>query len=95
VETSRLKGPPASHALVFSRSGPRYLTRRERQIASLVEEGLSNKEIACALSISPAMVKNHVQIILDKLNLSKRRMTMLAAGPGRRPSRARTSRQFG
>jgi len=60
-----------------------HLTRRERQIASLVEEGLSNKEIACALNISPATVKNHVHIILDKLNLPRRRMIMLAAGPGR------------
>jgi DNA-binding NarL/FixJ family response regulator len=50
------------------------LTHREREIASLVEEGLSNKEIACALKISPATVKNHVHIILDKLNLPRRRM---------------------
>jgi DNA-binding NarL/FixJ family response regulator len=56
-----------------------HLTRRERQIASLVEEGLSNKEIACALSISPATVKNHVHIILDKLNLPRRRMIMLGS----------------
>jgi two-component system, NarL family, nitrate/nitrite response regulator NarL len=63
-----------------------HLTRRERQIASLVEEGLSNKEIACALSISPATVKNHVHIILDKLNLPRRRMIMLgAAGHGHPP----------
>jgi two-component system nitrate/nitrite response regulator NarL len=54
-----------------------HLTRRERQIASLVEEGLSNKEIACALNISPATVKNHVHMILDKLNLPRRRMIML------------------
>lgn len=57
------------------------LTHREREIASLVEEGLSNKEIACALNISPATVKNHVHMILDKLNLPRRRMVMLGA-PG-------------
>lgn len=50
------------------------LTHREREIASLVEEGLSNKEIAGALNISPATVKNHVHMILDKLNLPRRRM---------------------
>jgi len=61
-----------------------HLTRRERQIASLVEEGLSNKEIACALNISPATVKNHVHMILDKLNLPRRRMIML--GQGGRPA---------
>ncbi len=54
-----------------------HLTRREREIASLVEEGLSNKEIACTLNISPATVKNHVHMILDKLNLSRRRMIAL------------------
>lgn len=57
-----------------------HLTRREREIASLVEEGLSNKEIACALNISPATVKNHVHMILDKLNLPRRRMIMLERG---------------
>lgn len=56
-----------------------HLTRREREIAVLVEEGLSNKEIACSLNISPATVKNHVHMILDKLNLPRRRMIMLEA----------------
>jgi DNA-binding NarL/FixJ family response regulator len=66
------------------------LTRREREIASLVEEGLSNKEIACSLNISPATVKNHVHMILDKLNLSRRRMIMLDSAPrgGMRSPRA-------
>lgn len=57
-----------------------HLTRREREIAVLVEEGLSNKEIACTLNISPATVKNHVHMILDKLNLPRRRMIMLETG---------------
>ncbi len=39
---------------------------------------MSNKEIACALNISPATVKNHVHMILDKLNLPQRRMLMLS-----------------
>ena len=67
------------------------LTRREREIAALVEEGLSNKEIANALKISPATVKNHVHMILDKLNLPRRRMIMLCDTPargGRVPQRA-------
>jgi len=50
------------------------LTQRERQIASLVEDGLSNKEIAITLAISPATVKNHVHTILDKLNIRRRGM---------------------
>jgi DNA-binding NarL/FixJ family response regulator len=68
-----------------------HLTRREREIAVLVEEGLSNKEIACSLNISPATVKNHVHMILDKLNLPRRRMIMLettAHGARAAPQRA-------
>jgi DNA-binding NarL/FixJ family response regulator len=60
-------------------NGDDHLTRREREIASLVEEGLSNKEIANTLNISPATVKNHVHMILDKLNLSRRRMIGLGS----------------
>lgn len=61
----------------LANNGNSQLTQREREIASLVEDGLSNKEIACALNISPATVKNHVHMILDKLNLPRRRMIML------------------
>lgn len=48
------------------------LTRREQEIACLIEHGLSNKEIAGALKISPATVKNHVHAILEKLNVARR-----------------------
>lgn len=48
------------------------LTSREDQIAALVTDGMSNKEIAQALRISPATVKNHVHSILEKLELSRR-----------------------
>lgn len=65
------------------KNGDNHLTRREREIASLVEEGLSNKEIANALNISPATVKNHVHMILDKLNLTRRRMIGLGGSDAR------------
>ena len=48
------------------------LTRREREIAALVGEGLSNKEIAIDLSIGPSTVKNHIHNILEKLNVRRR-----------------------
>ena len=48
------------------------LTRRETEIASLIEAGLSNKEIAARLNIEVSTVKNHVHNILDKLQLHDR-----------------------
>lgn len=48
------------------------LTPRERQVLRLLDEGLSNKEIAGRLCIEPATVKNHVHRILKKLNVSSR-----------------------
>lgn len=50
----------------------RSLTRRETEIARLIDEGLSNKEIADRLHIELSTVKNHVHNILDKLQLRDR-----------------------
>jgi DNA-binding NarL/FixJ family response regulator len=50
-----------------------HLTRREREILALIEEGLSNKEISVYLKIELQTVKNHVHNLLDKLQLSNRR----------------------
>ena len=72
---------PALAALLCERlaslsdSGPRHLsglTRREREVAALIGQGLSNKEIASDLRIGPATVKNHVHSILEKLNVKRR-----------------------
>ncbi|NIJ18795.1 DNA-binding NarL/FixJ family response regulator [Sphingomonas naasensis] len=51
---------------------PPALTRREREIAALASEGLSNKEIALELRIGPATVKNHIHNILEKLQIRRR-----------------------
>jgi DNA-binding NarL/FixJ family response regulator len=48
------------------------LTPRERQIAGLIQQRLSNKEIAQQLCIELATVKNHVHNILKKLKVSTR-----------------------
>lgn len=48
------------------------LTRREFEVATLLRQDLSNKEIAVRLSIEVATVKNHVHNILEKLHLSRR-----------------------
>jgi DNA-binding NarL/FixJ family response regulator len=48
------------------------LTPREAEIVELIDEGLSNKQIAGRLSIEPATVKNHVHNILEKLDVTRR-----------------------
>ena len=48
------------------------LTARELDVLRLIEEGLSNKEIATALSIELPTVKNHVHSVLEKLNVRRR-----------------------
>ncbi|HIC88981.1 MAG TPA: response regulator transcription factor [Anaerolineae bacterium] len=48
------------------------LSEREQEILQLVARGLSNKEIAVALSITEHTVKNHLRNILDKLHLQNR-----------------------
>jgi len=50
----------------------RPLTRREYEIAELINKGMSNKEIARLLRIASATVKNHVHNILEKLQVSRR-----------------------
>jgi two-component system, NarL family, nitrate/nitrite response regulator NarL len=48
------------------------LTRREQEVAALMREDLSNKEIATRLRIEVATVKNHVHNVLDKLRVHRR-----------------------
>lgn len=48
------------------------LTSRERQILELIDQRLSNKEIARALHISLSTVKNHVHNILAKQQVHRR-----------------------
>ena len=50
----------------------RDLSERELDVAALLAEGLSNKEISTALAISEPTVKKHVGRILDKLGLQDR-----------------------
>ncbi len=49
-----------------------HLTSREREILALVEQGLSNKDIARQLGIEVPTVKNHVHNVLDKLRVHRR-----------------------
>ncbi len=48
------------------------LTEREREILSLLAEGMDTREIAERLTLSRATVRNHVQHILNKLEVHSR-----------------------
>ena len=48
------------------------LTQRERDIASLVAQGLTNKEIAARIFLSEGTVRNNIVVIMEKLNVSNR-----------------------
>lgn len=48
------------------------LTERERDILTLLVQGLSTNDIARSLSISPTTTRNHIQNILHKLHVHSR-----------------------
>jgi pimeloyl-ACP methyl ester carboxylesterase/DNA-binding CsgD family transcriptional regulator len=55
------------------------LTAREREVLSLITEGLGNAEIAARLSISEKTVRNHVSNVFDKLGVWSRAQAMVFA----------------
>jgi DNA-binding NarL/FixJ family response regulator len=48
------------------------LTKRQKQVAKLMLNGQSNRQIASDLGISVATTKDHVHAILDRLGLPSR-----------------------
>ena len=56
-----------------------HLTDREREVMTLVAEGLSNEEIAERLFVSPATAKTHVSRAMVKLNARDRAQLVVFA----------------
>jgi DNA-binding NarL/FixJ family response regulator len=69
---SRAKEPPPV-------AGLDELTEREREIVGLVGEGLSNREIADRLFLSPATAKTHVSHAMSKLRVRDRAQLVVIA----------------
>jgi predicted ATPase/DNA-binding CsgD family transcriptional regulator len=62
---------PAPHPADAPRTGS-PLTRREQQVAELIAEGLSNKQIAARLVVSQRTAESHVENVLRKLGFISR-----------------------
>ena len=66
------------------------LTPREREVAALIAQGLSNRQVAEALVITELTAETHVRNILGKLGVRSRARAavwaaeqgLLARGPG-------------
>jgi DNA-binding NarL/FixJ family response regulator len=81
--TSRLQGGIAPAKSVAWSKG---LTDREKQVASTLARGASNKEIARALGITERTVKAHVGAILDKLQVRDRlQLSLIVNGRASEP----------
>ncbi|MDJ1132578.1 ATP-binding protein [Streptomyces iconiensis] len=71
--------------------GTGALTRREREVAELVAEGLSNREIAERLVVSKRTADAHIEHILAKLGFSSRaQITALLGKEATGPASPRT-----
>lgn len=55
------------------------LTQRELEVLALVAQGMTNREIAEALFVSPKTVKTHVSNMLSKLHLADRTQAAIYA----------------
>jgi two-component system nitrate/nitrite response regulator NarL len=71
VLCQELSGPARTAAVVRDHCAM-PLSRRELQIAHMLEDGLANKEIGRQLGIEAATVKNHVHNMCEKLKVHRR-----------------------
>ena len=78
--TKRLLAEFATHAKEPPPTGGLdELTEREREVVALVGEGLSNREIAERLFLSPATAKTHVSRAMGKLRVRDRAQLVVIA----------------
>ena len=72
ISASGLRPASPSRDTGGAHRAPSPLTRREHEIVMLIAQGLSNREIAGELVISPATAARHVANILAKLGFTSR-----------------------
>ena len=69
----------AGHRVPRRREGPAGLTPREVEVLQLLAQGLSNKEIAARLVISPKTAGTHIEHIYAKIDATSRATASLFA----------------
>lgn len=68
LDAGRAEAPSGPSSPPSGQAPGAMLTQRETELLPLLAEGLSDKEIAAKLHISPETVKSHLQNIYRKLN---------------------------
>jgi len=77
----RLRLPAAP---IAEKRAVKTLTKREREVATLVTEGLTNRQIAERLVISERTVESHVERVMEKLSRhSRAEIAAWMSAPGR------------
>lgn len=71
--------PDLSGAFATPKDPTLHLSPREHEVLGLLAEGLSNKEIAAELKLSPHTAKFHVTALLDKLGAQTRTEAVVRA----------------
>jgi DNA-binding CsgD family transcriptional regulator len=68
---------------------PRHRDGAGRRLARLVAEGLTNKEVADQLFVSPHTVSSHLRHVFSKLGITNERLRVHAERRGDQRPRAR------
>jgi DNA-binding NarL/FixJ family response regulator len=72
VAAGRHYFPPHIASRLAQRMSRSNLTAREKEILEMMSKGLTNKQIGSALSISANTARNHVNSIIEKLDVADR-----------------------
>jgi predicted ATPase/DNA-binding winged helix-turn-helix (wHTH) protein/DNA-binding CsgD family transcriptional regulator len=83
--------PPSPSSGPKAEAGIGPLTHREWEVAQLITQGLTNREIGKALTVSERTVDGHVQHILNKLGFSSRTQVAAWVAVSRSPATNRSA----
>ncbi|OBZ15776.1 hypothetical protein A7975_30475 [Bacillus sp. FJAT-26390] len=81
-ELKKIPNGNKSHYFSFQKGDQEWLpslTKREKEVLTLLGHGLNNKEIAESLNIAEGIVKNHLSSLMAKLGLRDRTQAAIYA----------------